>query len=217
MPRFVELSHVLEPGMPTYPGLPAPQFGAVIDHESSRERYQHKAEFFLGRVDMPTNLGTYLDTPFHRYKDGADLAAVPLDLIAGLPALVLDAPERAGAVDLALPAGSLAGRAVLVRSGWSRRWGDASYWAPGPFLSSGAVSRLLEARPALVGVDFWNVDDTTDPARPAHTRLLEPGILIVEHLTGLDQLPATGARFWAVPPRVKSGASWTVRAFAQIE
>jgi kynurenine formamidase len=68
----------------------------------------------------------------------------------------------------------------------------------------------------VVGVDWGNVDDTTDPARPAHTRLLRAGILIVERLRSLDQLPGDGFRFFAVPPRIVRGASFPVRAFAEI-
>jgi arylformamidase len=105
---------------------------------------------------------------------------------------------------------------VLVSTGWDRLWGRADYWEPGPFLSAGLLDLLLEARPALVGVDFCNVDDTLDPSRPAHTRLLARGILIVEHLCGLESLRGTCFRFFAVPLRIEGGASFPVRAFAEI-
>jgi arylformamidase len=208
MGRFVELNHVLEDGMPAYPGLPAPVFGAHLTHEDSRSHYQGRAEFYLGRVEMPCNVGTYLDVPFHRYPERADLAGVPLESVAGLPGLALDAvPSGDGRAVTVEPAGAdPAGRAVLVRTGWDRRWGTDRYWEPGPFLSEAALDLLVESRPALVGVDFWNVDDTADPERPAHTRLLGAGILIVEHLCGLGALPEAGFRFSAVPPRIARGA-----------
>lgn len=202
--------------MPAYPGLPPPRIGAHLDHEASRERYQHKAEFFLGKVEMVGNVGTYIDAPFHRYRDGLDLARLPLERIAGVPGLVLDAapgPDRA--IDLR-DLGSARGRAVLVRTGWSRRWGTPAYWEPGPFLSGASVEALLRAGVALVGVDFWNVDDTSDPARPAHTKLLAAGVPIVEHLADLGKLPLEGFRFTAVPPPLVRGASFPVRAFAEI-
>lgn len=69
---------------------------------------------------------------------------------------------------------------------------------------------------ALVGIDAANIDDMTDPTRPAHTRLLAAGIPIVEHLTGLDQLPPTGARLTAVPLRIHGFGTVPVRAFARI-
>ena len=80
----------------------------------------------------------------------------------------------------------------------------------------GTLDLLIENGATLLGVDFNNVDDMTDPVRPAHTRLLEAGIPIVEHLRGLDALPREGFRFFAVPPRIKGGASFPVRAFAEL-
>jgi len=67
-----------------------------------------------------------------------------------------------------------------------------------------------------VGIDTWNVDDVGDPSRPAHTRLLAAGVLIVENLCNLHALPSDGFRFYAVPPRVARGASFPVRAFAEL-
>ena len=189
---------------------------AILDHDASRARYEGRAEFYLGRVEMSGNTGTYVDAPFHRHRDREDLAGLPLDRLAGRPGVVVDASSEPGPVDIALPAEEVRGRAVLVRSGWDRRWGTEAYWAPDPWLSPGAVDLLVDGGVALVGVDWTNVDDTTDPSRPAHTRLLGAGIPIVEHLRGLDALPRDGFRFFAVPPRIVRGASFPVRAFAEL-
>jgi kynurenine formamidase len=215
---FVELNHVLEDGMKAYPGLPSPRIGAFLDHEASRPHYANKAEFYLGRVDMVCNIGTYLDSPFHRYPDRDDLSQVPLERVAGIPGVVLHAvgsSDRSVAVDCG--ESDLHGRAVLIRTGWDERWGTDRYWEPGPYLAREFVDLLIRAGATLVGVDFWNVDDTMDPARPVHTRLLASNILIVEHLCHLSALPRTGFRFYAVPLRIIQGASFPVRAFAEIE
>jgi len=217
MSRFVELNHVLEDGMPGYPGLPGPRIGAFFDHQESASRYENKAQFYIGRVEMVGNTGTYLDSPFHRYPEGADLSRIPLEKVAGLRGIALDAvvaPTREVTVEAAEK--DLRGRAVLIRTGWDRRWGTESYWEPGPFLSESAIDLLLRSRAALVGVDFWNVDNTADLARPAHTRLLAAGILIVEHLADLGELPRSEFRFYAVPLRIARGASFPVRAFAEL-
>lgn len=212
---FVDLSFQIEDGMPTLPGvLPEARIGPILDHDASRDRYQGLAEFYLGKVDMPGNTGTYVDSPFHRHRDAQDLADLALDRLAGLPGVVVEAPETNTPVDLEL--GDVRGRAVLVRTGWDRRWGTDAYWEPDPYLSTATLNALIDGGAALVGVDFNNVDDTTDPERPAHTRLLGAGIPIVEHLTNLDQLPADGFRFFAVPPRIVRGASFPVRAFAEL-
>jgi len=218
MGKLVELNHSLEDGMRAYPGLPSPKIGAFLDHEASRSHYGGQAEFYLGKVDMVCNLGTYLDSPYHRHRDRSDLSQIPLEKVAGVPGIVLDAaasPDRSIAVDCS--ASELRGRAVLVRTGWDRHWGTDAYWKPGPFLTAGSVDLLIHGGATLLGVDFWNVDDTGDPSRPAHTRLLAEGILIVEHLCNLSALPRTGFRFSAVPLRIVRGASFPVRAFAQID
>ena len=218
MGKLVELNHPLEDGMRAYPGLPSPKIGAFLDHDASRSHYGGQAEFYLGKVDMVCNLGTYLDSPFHRYRDRSDLSQIPLEKVAGVPGVVLDAaasPDRSIAVDCS--ASELRGRAVLVRTGWDRHWGTDAYWKPGPYLASSFVDLLIRAGATLVGVDFWNVDDTGEPGRPAHTRLLAEGVLIVEHLCNLSALPRTGFRFSAVPLRIVRGASFPVRAFAEID
>ncbi len=217
MTKFIELNHFIEDGMMPYPGLPRPQIGAFLDHEASRSRYQDRAEFYLGKVDMVCNIGTYLDSPFHRYRNGSDLSQIPLDMVAGVPGIVLDGkvePNRS--IVLGESSSELTGRAVLIRTGWDKRWGTESYWELGPYLSDESVDLLVESKAVLVGVDFWNVDDTMDPGRPAHTMLLASRILIVEHLCHLADLPRSGFRFYAVPLRIVRGASFPVRAFAEI-
>src|SRR5215216_3430642 len=197
---FVELSHEIRDGMPVFPGLEPPRVGAIIDHEGSRPRYGGQAEFYLGRIEMACNTATYIDSPFHRFRDGQDLSEIALDAVAGLPGVVLEGrvgSERA--VALEADEAALAGKAVLIRTGWDERWGTEQYWQPGPFVSPASLDLLLRSRPKLVGVDFWNIDDIDDPSRRVHTGLLRERILIVEHLCNLASLPPAGFRFFAVP------------------
>ncbi len=213
MERFVELSHVVEDGMTPYPGLPSVKIGAILDHATSRPKYNDKAEFYLGFVDMPTNVGTYIDAPFHRHKTRADLADVPLSSIADLPVHIVDAkPGDSREIKFPVAKDSVSGKAVIVRTGWDRRWGTKDYLQPGPFLSTPTAQDLVKAGARLVGVDFWNVDDTTDPSRPIHTTLLGSDIPIVEHMTNLSAL-TPAHRFFAVAPRIRRGASFPIRAF----
>jgi kynurenine formamidase len=218
--RFVDLSHVIEHGMTTYPGLPAPQIGTHLAFDESRELYAEGTEFQIGRISMVTNTGTYLDTPAHRWRDGHDLAGLALERCAQLPAVVVRAetsghsigPERFAALEL-----DLKGMAVLVHSGWDRLWGSEAYLdADHPHLTDAACQVLAAAGAALVGIDSVNIDDTRGGARPAHSTLLAAGIPIVEHLRGLEQLPDTGAVFSAVPVAVRGLATFPVRAYATV-
>jgi arylformamidase len=214
---FVDLSHPLVDGMASYPGLPTPRIGAHLDHTQSRAHYEGE-EFFLGKVEMPANVGTYLDSPFHRFPEREDLAQLPLERLIGIEGVVVDATlEEARALTPQLPAMSLAGKAILVRTGWDSRWGSGSYWEPGPYLTQEFADQLVERGASLVGVDCWNVDDTTTRRRPIHTRLLDAGVLIVEHLCNLDRLPASGFRFSAPVLAIQGGASFPVRAFAELD
>jgi kynurenine formamidase len=211
---LIELSHVIEDGMTTYPGLPGPEITEHITFDASHQTYAPGTEFAIGRMRLVANTGTYLDTPAHRFRDGHDLSGLALERCAGLPAIVVDigdgptGPEPFAGI-------AVRGTAVLLRSGWDSRWGTDAYGDPVyQHLTEDVAQALVDAGAAQVGIDSLNIDDTTTGERPAHTTLLRAGIPIVEHLTNLVALPATGALFSAVPPRIHGMATFPVRAFA---
>lgn len=219
-PRLVELSHVVTDGMVTLPGWPAPRITDWLTFEASRSNYAPGTEFHVARIDMIANTGTYVDTPAHRYADGVDLTGTPLDRLADLPGVVVRVPAGVRAVDrLLLAPYDVAGRAVLLHTGWSAHFGTQRYAAPeAPYLTGEGARALVDAGAALVGIDSINIDDMGPAAgeRPAHSALLTAGIPIVEHLTGLDALPPEGFRFTAAPPRVAGMGTFPVRAFAVV-
>jgi kynurenine formamidase len=215
MPRFVELSHPIVPGMKTYPGLPEPKVEVLLDYEASHERYQNQAEFYIASLHLCGNTGTYVDAPRHRYRGGIDLAGLSLERLANLPTLVIDATKSGRAIGAeAFRALDLTGRAVLFRTDFSKHWGTPAYFADNPFITADAAELLVSKQPAFVGIDSLNIDDTGDPSRPAHTKLLGAGIPICEHMTNLEALPASGARLHAVPIAWVGGATFPVRAYA---
>jgi arylformamidase len=218
MARFIDLSHILKTGMPSYPGVPEPQFGTVFTHEESAHRgtYAPGTTFQIATYAL-SNAGTYIDSPFHRHPDGPDLSRLPLEKLADLPGVLVTAIQE-GPVPAASFAGlDLRGKAVLVRTDWSQRWGAEGYFRSGPYLPADTCEALVRAGTTLVGIDCANIDNMGDPTRPAHTILLAAGIPIVEHLRGLDRLPAEGFRFFAVPPAIEGGTSFAVRAFAIVD
>lgn len=214
---IVELSHEIRDRMVTYPGLPAVRIGAHTTHEASKVQYAPGTTFHIARLELVGNTGTYIDAPFHRDEDAEDLADIPLERLVDLPGLVLRAPENSRELGPELFAGrELRGRAILVHTGWSRRWGRNHYFVGHPYLSAEAAALLAAAEPALVGIDSLNIDSTADPARPVHTALLRAGIPILEHLCNLERLPDEGFRFFAAPPRLVDVGSFPVRAFALV-
>ncbi|HEX6615823.1 MAG TPA: cyclase family protein [Gemmatimonadales bacterium] len=215
--RLVDLSHLVEHGTVTYPGLPGPIICDFLSREASRARYAPGVEFQIGRIEMVANTGTYVDAPFHRYADGMDIARLPLESLAGLDGIVVRAraSERAIGPE-AFAAREVGGKAVLVHTGWDVHWGTPAYLSGNPYLTAAAADALVRGGALLVGIDSLNIDDLDDGARPVHSSLLGAGIPIVEHLCGLGSLPEAGFRFSAVPARVAGMGSWPVRAYAAV-
>lgn len=218
-PALVDLSHTITAGLVTYPGLPAPTITPHLTREASREHYAPGTEFALDVITMIGNTGTYLDSPFHRYADGADLASLPLETLVGLPAEVFrltDATERGIPAEVFFDR-ELAGTAVLLHTGWSRHFGRPEYATGAPFLTEAGARHLAAAGVVAVGIDSLNIDDAESAGeRPAHSILLEAGVRVIEHLTALELVPVRGARFTAVPPRVEGFGTFPVRAFAEL-
>ena len=215
MSRMIDVSHAVEHGLVTYKGLPAPIVCDYLGREASRSRYAAGTEFQIGKIEMVANTGTYVDSPFHRYPQGKDLASLPLESLANLDCIVARVPadSRRGIDQLPLDPGEVRGRAVLVHTGWDHHWRTDAYAQGHPFLTGTLAKWLVESGAALVGIDSFNIDSIDTGERPVHTELLGHDIPIVEHLRGLDAVPERGGRFFAVPVKVKGFGSFPVRAF----
>ena len=216
--KLIEISHIVEPGMKTYPGLPEPQQVVLLDYDASREKYRGKAEFFIASLHLCGNTGTYVDAPIHRYRGGADLASLPLERLAHLPYVLFDATSSGRAIGPDLfKRTDVRDKAVLIRTDWSNRWRTPGYFEPNPHLTAEACDHLLRAGARFVGIDSLNIDDTEDLARPAHTLLLGAGVPVCEHLTNLRALPESGGRLHAVPIAWRGGATFPVRAYVMLD
>jgi kynurenine formamidase len=219
---LIDLSHSVEHGVITYKGLPAPIICDYLSREASRKLYAPGTEFQIGKIEMVANTGTYLDSPFHRYANGKDLSELRLEQLANLPAMKVVA-TAVHEIDRAFlenvfsgRSKDLAGKAVLLETGWSRHWKNDRYYEGHPFLTEDAAQLLRDAGVVLVGIDSHNIDSTADGNRPVHSTLLRANILIVEHMTGLARIPEAGFKFSAVPVKVKGFGTFPVRAFAEV-
>ncbi|HKX30702.1 MAG TPA: cyclase family protein [Blastocatellia bacterium] len=216
--RFVDLSHAIFDGLITYRGLPAPVICDYLSREQSREIYAPGTEFQIGKIELVSNTGTYLDCPFHRYQDGKDLAQTELECFTDLEGIVIRADHsrnRAVGAEF-FKAREIRGRAVLVHTGWDRYWNTDRYFENPPSLTAEAADYLQRGGARLVGIDSMNIDDLEDRSRPVHSILLKSEILIVEHLCNLDQLPDEGFTFSAIPPRLVGVGTFPVRALAKL-
>jgi arylformamidase len=216
--QLIDLSHTVEQGMITYKGLPAPMICDFLSREDSRKHYAAGTEFNIGKIEMVANTGTYVDSPFHRFADGIDLSELPLESLADLEGIVVRATEFGRAIDVKAFSGiRVKGKAVLINTNWSRHWRTDQYFEGHPFLTKDAVELIVEKGAVFVGIDTYNIDDTNDGTRPAHTTLLGNNIPICEHMCGLDLLPDSGFRFHAAPVKVKAFGTFPVRAYAVLE
>jgi arylformamidase len=217
---LIDLSHTIHDGMITYKGLPPPRISDHLSREESRKNYAPGTEFHIGRIEMVANTGTYLDTPFHRFAGTTDLAALELESVANLEGIVVRCAGRGtrAVTESDFEGLNVQGKAQLVETGWDQHWRTDTYTSgEHPNLTGKAAAQLANAGAALVGIDSYNIDDTSTGERPVHTTLLGKGIPVVEHLRGLSELPDRGFRFFAVPAKVAGMGTFPVRAFALIE
>jgi arylformamidase len=216
--KLVDLSHTIEHGLVTYKGLPAPIICDYLSREESRKQYAPGTEFQIGKIEMVTNTGTYLDCPFHRYEHGKDLSEVAVDRLADLEGIVIRADHKETfALDTDFFRNKeLRGRAVLEHTGWDTYWKTNQYFEHHPHLTEDAARYLVECGVKLVGIDSVNIDDTRGGERPVHSLLLGAEVLIVEHMCNLGQLPDEGFTFSALPPKFKGAGTFPVRALAKV-
>jgi len=217
--KLIDLSHTIENGLITYKGLPAPVICDYLSREESKKHYEEGTQFQIGKIEMVSNTGTYVDCPFHRFENGKDLSEVSLESFVNLDAIVINVhhSETKKITKEHLNSYDVKNRAVLIYTGWDEYWNTDNYYENNPYLTKEAAAYLRDNNVKLVGIDSHNIDDTSGRSRPVHTTLLGADILIVEHLCNLHKLPKEGFTFSAVPPKFKGVGTFPVRAFATLK
>jgi kynurenine formamidase len=218
--QLIDLSHILEADMPMFSeSAPGPQIDAWMSHQDAMESGNYLGcTCEISQVKFLTSLGTYLDSPFHFHPDKGAIESLKLQQLV-LPGVMIDCtyatarqpidPEILSGVDIS-------GKAVLFYSGWSRYWGYPEY-NQFPYLTKETAQALVKSGAKMAGVDWLVIDDTSDPTRPVHVKLLANDILIIENLTNLKSLPTSGFTFHAAPVKFKGSAAFPVRAYAVID
>ncbi|MFC5181087.1 cyclase family protein [Actinomadura harenae] len=212
---FVDLTHPVERGMPVYPGDPEVRAEPALTVAADGAN--------VARLHLGSQSGTHVDAPFHIDDALPRLADLPLERFAG-PVVVMDATgvmETPGAPGRAigpglLPDGLRPGVVLLVRTGWSGRWGSEEYWTSPPYLAPETASAIIAAGVRTVGIDTASVDpaDSLD----AHRVLLGASAVVCENLTGLERITGP-AEVTLFPLRLEgpgTGDGAPVRAVARL-
>lgn len=216
--KYIDLSHTIEDGLITFNGSIPVKIYDYLSREESRGHYAPGTEFQISKIEMLGAAGTYMDSPYHRYDEAEDLSDLRLSQLCGIEGVCVSVAEQDPRFisHNAFSDINVKNKAVLIRTGWSRFWRTPAYFRNHPYLTRDAAEYLKAEGAVLVGIDSMNIDDTSDAERPVHSILLRSGILIIEHMTNLDQLPAEGFEFFAVPPKIKRCGSFPVRCFAVV-
>jgi kynurenine formamidase len=213
--RIIDLSHALSPDTPVYPGDPGVEIqvrSVARAPTASSPRTSNNSRLSLG-----IHNGTHMDAPFHFIPDGATIDRIPLDRCTG-PATMLDLARtrEPGVIDagdlIAATRGIQPSPIVLLFTGWDRQWNAPGYFRDHAVLSEDAAAQLVRWGISAVGIDFPSVDQ---PPHLAHLELLGNNVLIVENLTGLDQLRGLEFEFFAIPLAIAGRDGSPVRAIAR--
>jgi len=218
--QLIDLSQTLGPDTPLFSDAwPRPTITPYLSHAQSAFSGRYSGTTVeLSFAQFVTSIGTYLDSPFHFNPNGATIERLDLRQLV-LPGLRIDCPAAQPHQPLGpelLAGQDVAGKAVLLNTGWSSYWGKPTYFEH-PFIGAELARALRDQGAKLVGCDFLAADDPNDPQRPAHVALLNANILIVENLTQLSLLPPGPFIFHAAPARVVGAAAFPVRAYAVVQ
>lgn len=221
--HFIDLTHTIRhEGMPIFPGYPQPQIKPFMSYSEAAEsgRYEGCA-CQIDAVSFVSSTGTYMDAPAHFFPESHSITDYALDDLV-MEAVVLDCRSCANPgrpLDLNyvrenLETIDVAGRALLLETGWSACWEQKEYFDH-PFLDKQTVDFIIGKKPALVGMDVLVIDDRNDKTRPAHCGFLSNNILIVENLNNLSLVRGLSVEIFFIPLKLEGTVSIPVRAFAK--
>lgn len=211
--RYIDLSYNLEESTPVYPNYP-PFRTCIL--ETAGDDSSSKRTLNSSGIELGLHCGTHMDSPFHFFNNGRTIEQISLSQCIGLTFLInLPTLMPNGTIekkDLDSHEHSLRSmRKVVLRTGWSRYWGDKIYFEQHPVLTGEAAQYLVRCGVHLLGVDLPSVDR---PPFEAHLELLEHNVVILENLNRLDLIPSDVFQLMAIPLKLNGREASPVRAIA---
>ena len=195
-PRLLDVSVLVKPGVPTYPGNPEFEMQPV-------KRIADGGSSNLSRLVMGTHTATHVDAPRHFFDDGPGVDALPLDLLVGR-SRVIDLPHRGGITQEHLAAAGLReDLRVLLRTPNSALWNSSDgFHEDYTYLTEGGAQYLVDQGVKVVGVDYLSVEQFHKAGAPAHHALLGNGVVVIEGLN-LSDADAGQYEMYCLPLRIE--------------
>jgi kynurenine formamidase len=212
MKSVVDCTHIIEEGMPVYPGTEGPMLlqACTLEEVGFREK----------KWTMYSHTGTHMDAPAHMVADGKTLDQFSVEKFMGR-GMVLDVREcTAKEIPLVRVQSyeSILGKVdyVLIQTGWEEYWGSEQYVGSFPALSGEAAEYLMKFNLKGIGVDAISIDLMDTESFPIHKILLENDLVIIENLKNLSLLEGL-FDFYAFPLNVEDADGSPIRAIAVVE
>ncbi|MDD2573768.1 MAG: cyclase family protein [Bacillota bacterium] len=208
--KVVDLTHTIHPDTPVFPGTEQPIFSRAntIERDGFRET----------KITMYSHTGTHIDAPAHMLDGGLSLDSINIEGFIG-KAVILDFSNlKSGLIDIddIKPWEKKIQRAlfVIIKTGWSKYWGQDKYYGGFPSLSREAAGWLAGFNLKGIGVDAISIDDMDSTTFDVHKTLLSNNILIIENLTNLDAVENEYFTLCVMPLKTKDSDGSPVRAAA---
>lgn len=197
-PRLVDVSVLLAPGIPIYPGNP--EFEVTPVHRIADGDSANNSKLVMG-----THTGTHVDAPLHFFDGRPGVDGMALELLIGR-ARVIDLPHRGGITEAHLAAAGLREDIrVLLRTPNSALWNTTQgFRTDYTYLTEGGARFLVDQGVKVVGVDYLSVEQFKKAGAPAHKALLGSGLIIIEGLN-LSEAEAGQYEMYCLPLRLANG------------
>ena len=212
--NILDLTHMISPDMPVYPGTEGPALTPANTYE--------KDGFKETLLSMYSHTGTHMDAPAHLFSQCSTLDALPAGQFVG-KATVIDCTDltEGGIITMDYVRKNPYAEAadyLLFHTGWGKYWGKPEYFGKYPCVNAEVVDFLISTSKKGVGLDTIGLDPIAAAGLPLHRQLLITNkTVIIENLNNLDKAPAGLFTFCALPLRYENADGSPIRAIAILE
>ncbi len=182
--KVTDLTHTIYSHMPIFPGDEQPIFEktSTVEIDGFQET----------KIIMSSHTGTHIDAPAHMFYNGHCLGDLDIAHFIGKATILDFSNVNMGLIDVdSLKAYDEKIKNVeflIIKTGWSKYWGDKKYYEDFPYLSEQSAEWLSQFKLKGIGIDAISIDDIKSSAFAVHKILMTKDIIIIENLTNLDSI-----------------------------